>query len=279
MKAVNIKDLYDADYSVIVINALKQYWKSSKRFNCIGAPKRYNILVYLDGCKAVYRLKSGEEIFAESGSIVYTPVESEYSLELYDFEDESSNTIHINFLLYDSENRPFNLGKDIQVISADNYNYKAIFNKIDNYSEATVQCHGKIKSIMYDLLFKLSDLYRRDYSNKYSIIAKGITYLEQNEERNEEQKLSIADIANMCHVSEVYFRKLFKEYSGMSPTDFRTNAKICLAKKFLGQEELTIAEISDILGFSDVSYFIKIFKKHTGITPKKYCKALKETER
>ena len=47
MKAVNIKDLYDADYSVIVINALKQYWKSSKRFNCIGAPKRYNILVYL----------------------------------------------------------------------------------------------------------------------------------------------------------------------------------------------------------------------------------------
>lgn len=268
MKKIEIIDLYDCDYSVKVINALKQYWVTLNYFSCINNPKCYNMLLFLDGCSAEYTLKNGEKITAESGSIVYTPIDSEYSVRFYDFKDDYSNTIGINFLLYDSKNQPFVIDEGIRIFNADNSNYKAIFTKLDNYSEANIICHGKIKSVMYDLLFKLSEYYRNDYCNKYRTISKGITYLEQDEE----QVLKISEIASMCNVSEVYFRKLFKDYSGMSPIEYRTVTKIYKAKNYLKQDSLSVSEISDRLGFEDVSYFIKVFREQTGFTPNEYRK-------
>jgi hypothetical protein len=168
------------------------------------------MLLFLDGCKATYRLKNGSVITANEGSIIYNPLNSEYSVEFYDFKSEASSTIGINFLLYNNKNQPFVLSDDIQIFNADNFNYNLLFNQIANYSEANIQCRGKIKSIMYDVLFRLSEFFRNNYSGKYKAISKGIAYLEQDEE----QKLKISEIADMCNVSEVYFRKLFKEETG-----------------------------------------------------------------
>jgi len=268
MKKIEILELYDYDYSVNVINVLKQDWQKQNFFSCIGYPKCYNMLLFLDGMKAVYTLKNGKKICAESGSIVYTPVNSEYSVKFYKSNCDSGNTIGINFLLTDSKNQPFVLHENIEIFTADNSNYKSIFNKIDNYGEANIICKGKIKSIMYDILFKLSEYYRKDYSNKYRSISNGITYLEQDDE----QSLKISEIAAMCSMSEVYFRKLFKDYSGMSPVEYRITTKIYKAKNYLKQDNLSIAEISDRLGFEDVSYFIKQFRERTGITPNEYRK-------
>lgn len=268
MEKIEIKELYDCEYSVKVINALKQYWTTLNYFSCINTPKCYNMLLYLNGCNAVYTLKNGEKIYAENDSIVYTPLNSEYKVEFFNKKNGESNTIGINFLLYDSKGLPFVLDDNILIFSADNSNYKSIFNKIDKYSEANIQCHGKIKSVMYDLLFKLSEFYRNDYCAKYRTISKGITYLEQDEK----QDLSINEIAKMCNVSEVYFRKLFKEYSGMTPTEFKTSTKIFRAKNYLKQDNISVSEISFRLGFEDVSYFIKVFKEQTSYTPNEYRK-------
>lgn len=268
MKEIEIAQLYDYDYSVTVINALKQFWRTIKRFSCIGRPKKYNLLVFLDGCSAEYTLTDGRKITAESGSLVYTPANSEYSVRFYDFKSNDSNTIGINFLLYDKSNVPFVLDKEIKVFGGENSNYKPIFNHISNRSEANTVCTGKIKSLMYDLIFKMSEFYRKDYYNKFSIIEEGINYLESDEE----QLLKIDEIAQMCNVSEVYFRKLFKEYSGVSPAKYRTDRKITRAKNYLQHHSMSVAEISDRLGFADVSYFIKIFRECVGVTPNQYRK-------
>lgn len=268
MQKIEIAQLYDYDYSVTVINALKQYWRTIKRFSCIGRPKKYNLLVLLDGCSAEYTLKDGQKIIANSGSIVYTPASSEYTVRFFDFKEKESNTIGINFLLYDKEGEPFLLEDGIKIYTAENANYRLIFGRMSELSEANVVCTGKIKSLMYDLIFKVSEVYRKDYYNKFSIIEEGINYLESDEE----QLLRIDEIAQMCNVSEVYFRKLFKEYSGVSPAKYRTDRKIVRAKNYLQQHAMSVAEISDRLGFSDVSYFIKIFKEYVGVTPNQYRK-------
>lgn len=266
MRKIEITSLYDTDYTVKVINTLTQNWKKSKEFHCIGLPKKCDMLLFLDNCDAAYTLKCGEKIFAKCGSVVYVPLHSEYILKFHNATAEPCKTTHINFLLFDTDNSPFLLSEKIAVFSADNANYRSIFKKIDSYANANLPCHGKIKSIMYDLLFQLSQFYFKSHIRKYSIIEKGIEYLEQDQE----QALSIAEIADLCNVSEVYFRKLFKEYSGVSPTEYRTAAKICKAKNYLKQEALSIADISDRLGFGEVSYFIKVFKQRVGITPAKY---------
>jgi len=275
MKKIEIAQIYDYDFSVNVINVLKYLPTRIDYFNCIGNPKTCNILIYLSGCKAKYTLKNGEQINVPDGSMIYTPVNSEYIVEFYEFENDNSCTLGINFLLYDKENQPFVLNNSIEVFNADNINYSSLFESITKYGEANIICHSKIKSIMYEILFRISEYFHKDNFDKYRNISKGIIYLEQNEE----QRLKINEIAKLCNVSEVYFRKLFKEYSGISPTEYRNNNKICKAKSYLKNNDLSICEISDLLGFIDVSYFIKVFKERTGITPKEYRKSFENKSR
>ena len=58
----------------------------------------------------------------------------------------------------------------------------------------------------------------------------------------------------------------------MSPAKYRTERKIVRAKIYLQHNTMSVAEISDRLGFADVSYFIKIFKECVGVTPNQYRK-------
>ena len=268
MEKIEIEKLYDYDFTLNTVNALKQFWTDNNTFDCIGKPKKYNMLLYFNNCKARYLLKNGEIYYADSGSIVYTPLNSEYKVEFFDLKDSNSYTIGVNFLLYNSSNNPFVLSDGIKIFNADNSDYKSLFNKLSHYSEANIICIAKIKSLLYDVIFKLSSFYHMDFGNKFRCISKGIDYLENDEN----QLFTISQIADTCNVSEVYFRKLFKEYSGTSPIEFRTKTKIFRAKNYLKSDDLTISEISDRLGYDDVSYFIKTFREYVGITPNKYRK-------
>ena len=53
-----------------------------------------------------YKIVNGKKIYSESDSIIYTPLGSEYSVKFYDFKNDESNTIGINFLLYDEKETP-----------------------------------------------------------------------------------------------------------------------------------------------------------------------------
>ena len=86
MEIIDIKNLYGYNYSLDVINALRQFWKSDKVFNCINNPKKCNMLLYLEGCNAEYTLKNEKKLYAKSGNIVYLPIGIEYILRYTTFE-------------------------------------------------------------------------------------------------------------------------------------------------------------------------------------------------
>jgi AraC-like DNA-binding protein len=131
-----------------------------------------------------------------------------------------------------------------------------------------------MKRYFYQLISRLCEHYHKKelISERFEIISEGIQYLEENEKLS----LSIAEIANLCNVSEVYFRKLFKEYSGVTPHQFKINAKIRLAKQHLLSDNMTISETASDLGFNEVSYFCEIFKQKTGYTPTEYINKMKK---
>jgi AraC-like DNA-binding protein len=97
----------------------------------------------------------------------------------------------------------------------------------------------------------------------FTIIEKGIRYLETNDRLDR----SISEIAAMCAVSETYFRRLFKKYSGLSPKEYILRVKIDKAKLILRETNLQVSEIAEMFGISDTAYFCRMFKKRTGVSP------------
>jgi AraC-like DNA-binding protein len=71
-------------------------------------------------------------------------------------------------------------------------------------------------------------------------------------------------------MSSASFYRFFKRELGMSPIEYVLNEKIKHAKKLLRNPGIQINEVCYLSGFEDANYFIRLFKKHEGITPKQY---------
>ena len=84
--------------------------------------------------------------------------------------------------------------------------------------------------------------------------------------------ITAEDVASKINMSYSWFRKLFKDYTGVSPAHYIQELKIQEAKQLLSGSDSNIKEVSYYLGFYDIAYFSKVFKKYTGFTPIEYKK-------
>ncbi len=76
---------------------------------------------------------------------------------------------------------------------------------------------------------------------------------------------SIVKLASECNISPTHFRRRFDKYTGSSPKEFILSMKISRAKQFLSDGK-SIKEAAELAGFNDIFYFMRAFKKMTGIT-------------
>ena len=67
------------------------------------------------------------------------------------------------------------------------------------------------------------------------------------------------------------FQEAFKKSYGITPSRFLVNTRLNFAEMFLRNEEYkTIKQISEMVGFSNSGYFIRVFKSKFGVTPEVY---------
>lgn len=98
------------------------------------------------------------------------------------------------------------------------------------------------------------------------IIKKAIRYISQNFSRN----LTLDEVADHVHLNPAYFSTLFKQSTGSSFKEYLNMVRIEESKRLLSNTDYSIIDISLATGFEDQSYFSKVFKKYTGLTPKQY---------
>ncbi len=84
------------------------------------------------------------------------------------------------------------------------------------------------------------------------------------------QDVSPEEVASAVNMSYSWFRKLFKDYTGLSPAHYILELKIRQAKDLLSTTRQSIKEIAYRLNFDDIPYFSKVFKKYTGLSPQSY---------
>ena len=82
-----------------------------------------------------------------------------------------------------------------------------------------------------------------------------------------ESDLTIQKIAEDLGVSYSNFRKLFKEYTGLSPATYQQDLRLLRAKELLSTTDLTIKEIAYRLNFESPDYFSAKFKAKMGCKP------------
>jgi two-component system response regulator YesN len=106
------------------------------------------------------------------------------------------------------------------------------------------------------------------YHGSSEIVKKTIKYMN----KHFKEKLTLGDSATHFHVNQSYLSALFKQEMGKSFTEYLTLLRLREAKKLLRETELNLTDIAYQCGFSDQSYFSKVFRKTEGLSPKEYRK-------
>lgn len=97
-------------------------------------------------------------------------------------------------------------------------------------------------------------------------------FLKMIEDHYDELKLP-REYAELLYVTPKYLNTVSKEFSGFTSGELIRNRIVLEAKRLLVNSDLSISEIASCLHFYDNSYFVKFFKKNTGLTPENFRKA------
>lgn len=82
--------------------------------------------------------------------------------------------------------------------------------------------------------------------------------------------ISLEEAASLVCLSPVYFCKVFKEVNGQTFLQYLTAVRIEKARQLLEGRQHKVSEISSMVGYRNMKYFTKVFKKHCGLTPTDY---------
>ncbi|NLG84568.1 MAG: helix-turn-helix domain-containing protein [Firmicutes bacterium] len=82
--------------------------------------------------------------------------------------------------------------------------------------------------------------------------------------------LTLAQVAKVVSVNPVYLSSRFTKYCGCTFLEYVTRYRIAKAKELLERTNLPIKEIAARVGYTDLAYFGRVFRRETGQTPSKY---------
>lgn len=226
----------------------------------------YHILYISDGNVEVfyqnnlYMLKSGE-------FIIYPPNEPQKYIR-----KAGSKTYWIHFNGFQAKEILNDCHLEYGVNRHGGYNRTAI----ENLFTRLVTVHPIKDEFSYEngvLIMLLYELGKSGNTAQIRQIEDCIAYLNKNynfDVRNE-------TLAELCHISKSRFLALFKRYTGTSPQAYIAQLRIETARHILKHTDLSVKEVAETVGYSDPLYFSRVFKKHTGISPKSYKLASKNT--
>ena len=85
-----------------------------------------------------------------------------------------------------------------------------------------------------------------------------------------DSSLTVAELSELCHISEVYFRKIFMNRFGVSPKEYIIQKRIEYAKQLLATGQFSVKETAELCGYSEPCQFSREFAKRVGRSPKNY---------
>jgi len=127
-----------------------------------------------------------------------------------------------------------------------------------------------IHSYLYALLTELKILYKLENNVGQKAAYQITTQFRMLANKKVTENLRVADFAKLMNISPNHLNKSVKATTFKSASEIINEIKLIEIKYLLYQSNLSISEISYKMGYLDSSYFTRFFKKHEGVSPKKF---------
>lgn len=150
-------------------------------------------------------------------------------------------------------------GADMNEILLCNTGYLREIEQFHSLEELSVWVTG----IMHRFISYTFDFTQVKHSN---VVHKVMEYVRSHYD----QKITLDDLAQHVYLSRTYLSSIFKEETGQSLFAYINEVRVEKSKRLLLDEAIRLVDIAGLCGFEDQSYFTKVFKKLSGVSPKKY---------
>ena len=258
-------DFYIDDILNVVDLSADRRWK----LNNLSYPNQWVLSYTVNGDSIVYQMND-TTVLVKKNSILFFPVNFQRSA-ICD-SDEPARLIVIKFSM-----RPANKETDDILRSIPNYipttpvTMQKMFETVGDiwcrkHPGYAIRCKGLLYELLYELLNQSELMKNRHQYDKR--LKKAIEAIESTDSRH----FSVQELASLCELSPSYFQNIFKQYTGYSPNQYQNYIKMGRARDLLLSGHYTVTEVASILGYMDVGYFCRIFKKVMGVSPKQAIK-------
>jgi AraC-like DNA-binding protein/ligand-binding sensor protein len=108
--------------------------------------------------------------------------------------------------------------------------------------------------------------------HRHRIVEQAIGYMRDRLD----QPLSLSEVASAVAVSPRHFARLFKQATGQTPVEFLIDLRLERAKELLKVPDNRVTDVCNEVGYSSLSYFVRLFKRRFGVTPGKYARSTRD---
>lgn len=145
---------------------------------------------------------------------------------------------------------------------------KKLYNRFTMYQSFAPDMPYQENLKNYEEARKIYQSFHQNEGHYKNDVAKTITYIEENYMH----RLTLASISANVNLSSSYLCRVFKSEVGTSITSYLNNLRIRKAATLIKEQDLSLKEISAMVGIDDQLYFSRLFKKCMGISPSEYGK-------
>ena len=191
-----------------------------------------------------FEIKKGDIFIIKKGETAQCSPANDTSLSYY-------------FISFDGS-----LASDFEAIFPVFHDEESNLEKIGEIEATSAKSISLLSAYLFEIYSKYCTL---EKNNPDNYVDKIKAYIESNYQND----IRIEHILSFLHLSRAYIARIFKKRTGMTITEYLNVYRLNQAEQLLKSGK-SITETAYLCGFGDLSNFSKNFKKHIGISPKKY---------
>ncbi|KEO75444.1 helix-turn-helix transcriptional regulator [Anditalea andensis] len=146
--------------------------------------------------------------------------------------------------------------------------------QLANFSSKNIlsQAFYRLKTLelIYLLFSNLLKREKREHHHLSNAEIDGVYLVRNTIESNLEKPLAKDELVKLSGMNELKLRRIFTQVFGKGIYEYYNHLRMQNAARLLMQEDLSVSEVGYQLGFSNLSYFGRLFEKHFGLKPKKW---------